>query len=714
MWYINIDMPQLVVPQEQQSCSDYEVRHDFKSDIEGIISRPLTPENINTFADDALNDLVTVLNQAEAVYDRQPTIAQSTGKNTEEAVLSYFSVADAETLLDHISGTADDIRDMDNFIQKLPVTSKVIVPTDSGEPITPGNGGGVEHRREIPRLKTTLFILAKQFGIDIQDPRQLYIMQGSLTEDMVRKIPYTVIQVPGLARTILVNDEVGNATYIVKNDVAEKIGLSTDLEKIMGLTKTALDSTYVANGAGERLIYDRNSFVRDVAAALVESASPEATEAIHFLDPGQIAKPPEGYLSLRGIARSYDIGSYVLQKAVQDLTAKGVLPPGRQYMFRGRLTEGYSEDDQEQILEWLEERNLLNDEAGDSRTTTGIATTFELPRSQVRGAIKQLTKEGKLEVAQADAAKTLRRFDAAEQELIVQKVQERMEAVAQIPEEGAISLGALAKSLGLDFGTVRRRYERLKEEGGLDTLYEGHSERGSHAWLTGEMKDQLVHLLVADGILGEKPPEEYMSATELAQRFGVAELTVRRLVGSIAADTLGPLGEFRYGHVYYSPAQAQIIEGALDAAGLLLPELPSEYMTTNEMALANNLARTTVKKLVEKLGEDGLGEIRRYRSSGNVAEGLSPDQQRIFLDFARAEGYFSPPAPDGYMTITSVAKSLGVKNGTVKKALDRLGPEVLGTTTKYRSGYRVADFYSPSQTQLIVNVLGETPHTELL
>ena len=47
---------------------------DFASSVEEIINQPLTVENIDTYADDALSQLIQLVNETVQAYEHQPTI----------------------------------------------------------------------------------------------------------------------------------------------------------------------------------------------------------------------------------------------------------------------------------------------------------------------------------------------------------------------------------------------------------------------------------------------------------------------------------------------------------------------------------------------------------------------------------------------------------------------------------------------------------------
>ena len=134
---------------------------DFQASIDAITSRRLTPENIDQYADGALNDLVGVVDEAVQAYKRQPTINAPNSKEEEHVAFAYYGM-DAnvvEATLDHIADVADQIHSLDKLIAETTLHSRsIIIPPDSQRvEITPGDGS-FQEKQTIPRTKTLAFI----------------------------------------------------------------------------------------------------------------------------------------------------------------------------------------------------------------------------------------------------------------------------------------------------------------------------------------------------------------------------------------------------------------------------------------------------------------------------------------------------------------------------------------------------------------------------
>src|SRR5680860_653450 len=75
---------------------------NFKTTLSQIQSRPLIPENIDSYAEDALKDLITLTSSAVTEYKNQQTSDLRTGNEAEDAAFAYFGLNNIEEILNHI------------------------------------------------------------------------------------------------------------------------------------------------------------------------------------------------------------------------------------------------------------------------------------------------------------------------------------------------------------------------------------------------------------------------------------------------------------------------------------------------------------------------------------------------------------------------------------------------------------------------------------
>ena len=243
---------------------------NFQAAIDGILNRRLTPETIDSYATTALDDLILTTSRMVDSYDKQPTIANGESiKDAEDSAYAYFSLDDLESSLDHVATLAGSIQKLDTIIEASTIVDQVIVPPDAlhAGPQFGGNGEFID-KMIINRLKTTLFILEQDYEIDIHDPARLQLTTGVLGAGMFRRNSYYMLDIPELARTMLICDEEGNATYVFDSDVYKGEGADSGI--LMGATKQDLDDLLVGYpGIGHRIIYSKQ-FIAQVKMALSE------------------------------------------------------------------------------------------------------------------------------------------------------------------------------------------------------------------------------------------------------------------------------------------------------------------------------------------------------------------------------------------------------------------------------------------------------------
>lgn len=238
---------------------------NFRQSLDTILSRQLSPEVIDTYASDALDDLVELTEHATASYSSQPTLAAKNQTQTEDFAFSYFNLGELEQSLDHVADLAESIDAIDDVIKNAAVTSGVIIPPVRREVNVKEGDGSFREKNMHERLKTTLFILQQDFGIDIHDKTKLRLTAGG-TEGIMRKASYNLIEIPELERVILVCDEEGNVSYVF--DSALLAAQNFQEENLASLSKDELNELLMKNAAaGQRIVYSK-SFVANMISAI--------------------------------------------------------------------------------------------------------------------------------------------------------------------------------------------------------------------------------------------------------------------------------------------------------------------------------------------------------------------------------------------------------------------------------------------------------------
>lgn len=117
---------------------------DFQKQIDAITDRALTPEDIEGYADRALNDLIAVVESVTDTYGDLPQPLVLTQSGQEAAMMRYAGLDSdvIESTLDHIANISQTINQLDGIVKRLtenPI-SEHVPPSTSNPRIEPGNG----------------------------------------------------------------------------------------------------------------------------------------------------------------------------------------------------------------------------------------------------------------------------------------------------------------------------------------------------------------------------------------------------------------------------------------------------------------------------------------------------------------------------------------------------------------------------------------------
>jgi len=266
---------------------DFALKKDeFKKRFNEIINKPLTIDNIDSFADDALNELIVLIGEIKEEYENRHLIeeGQQIDQNTLESLACVeYGLPETSPILDLITKKVSQLEQIDDFINNNIIQrNEVIVPPDQISPEF-GNGEGREKKDPsiIPRLKTLLYILEADFSLDL---KELTLTQGQNTKEMVRKLSYVTVEAPEINRVVQVCDEEGNASYIFDLAEMEKHGISVeDLNQTTKEEKNELIRQYT--GLGIRVV--QNPKWRFVVSEYLSEKIPEreAKDKGYFFKP---------------------------------------------------------------------------------------------------------------------------------------------------------------------------------------------------------------------------------------------------------------------------------------------------------------------------------------------------------------------------------------------------------------------------------------------
>ncbi|HWT55995.1 MAG TPA: hypothetical protein VN031_03105 [Candidatus Microsaccharimonas sp.] len=654
------------------------LRHETPQEqIESILNRQLSPENIDTFADDALDDLVAVVDDTVGAYAQQPTTVYGSGKDTEAAAFAYFGMGDVESVLDHVAQKAEEIHELDTVIERADTHSTVIVPPEAGRPIMSGEGS-FEAKDIIPRTKTTLFLLANEHNIDLHDPQQLRLHVGQITPGMMRQTSYHLIEVPSLHRDILVCDEEGNQSFVFDTIYLQKLNISPDA--LLTLSKPELKALIQEHpDTGQGFKYSDN-FVSNMLNAIDDPRTVQAEpqpERVVTLRP-QAEKAPEGYLSIKGFADTLGSSAKYLAALMKDIDPE-IFGPVTIYKFGGNSVPGYSPRQQELLRAAGEARGkfavmmpegyvgLAEFASMAGLSTETVTSTFEKINPELLGTVERYRNK------RSDAIVGL---SPSQQVTLRAKLEENGLFLPMAPE-GYLSIRGIAKKFKLNNSTVEGAIKSMDEE------EFGHAERFRFASRVtqGYSPGQIQHItekLEARGAFLDQPPEGYVSFKQFWKEYGVNKAIMQTILETTDNEELKSIDMFKFKTTRgmgLSPREQEVLLDELTARGVFDRVAPKDYTSLTAFARNMKVSRETVEKAIENLDPEDLGELRTYQFQAKTTRGLSPIQQeKIEVELYRS-GLLVPVSPEGYLSRSGVVKFLGSNQAMVEKAIAALEAE---------------------------------------
>jgi transposase len=159
-------------------------------------------------------------------------------------------------------------------------------------------------------------------------------------------------------------------------------------------------------------------------------------------------------------------------------------------------------------------------------------------------------------------------------------------------------------------------------------------------------------------------PEGYTTVSQVARQTGVSRNTILRLISKndIEIEPVAIRGN--------RPNEGLSPEAQVALASLLKERAaepaPEGYTSVNNFLKQSHMSRTTLNKMIE---EHGI-EVGRHRFQNHTVASISPEAQEQVLEIqAKAR----PLAPEGYVSVTAFADSVGADYDTIRKLVTEHG-----------------------------------------
>ena len=216
----------------QITTSIEELKEVYKRKLNSIIYKQLTVENIDTFANDALKDLICLTDEIVKEYKNNESLEPNINLNPrgqEDDAFTKLGLLNISETLQTIIDVKTKIDSLKNYIQESSneksIDEVLIPPKPNDIELIIGSGIGFKEKKLISRLLTLLYIIETDFDILKED---IKIIEGETTSNMVRKIPYTRVEIPDMERIVYICDEEGNASYVFDTEKLTKENISIE------------------------------------------------------------------------------------------------------------------------------------------------------------------------------------------------------------------------------------------------------------------------------------------------------------------------------------------------------------------------------------------------------------------------------------------------------------------------------------------------------
>lgn len=529
-----------------------------------ILNKPLTVERIDNYANDVIDELISLVNSKVEDFQNSHNTGGWDDKAIEDAALKFYELESIGDYLDFLAKKDEEIQGMDRVIKNANQVWEVIVRPDSYNPnIVGGNGGEMKENKIISRVKTVLFILKEDFEVDVTDKNHLILNKGILRDNMMRKASYFLISVPKIDRTLLVCDEENNASYVFNSKVLKDRGITEDI--LINLTKDKLNELIQQTPElGKRVVYSKDGFVPRMIISIqnpINNIPDENTEDMKEMGKYLFPKVPDGYQSMYSIAKKYGVDRETVETVVGEISNQ--LGAATRYKFRSIIALGFSPAQQEIIRTCLEKRGFFSQLAPEGYCPLDV---FSHMCGLDFNLLKTIIESNKDEIGLINTYRFKnipRKGYSPRQQEIILKILETKGYLSK-PPEGYLTRLSFSKKNNLTKQMVSKITNEIREDLGEIKKYKSKSIVTEH--YSPKQQEIILGKIRESGYSSVRIPDGYLPIVALSKKISIGVPLLRKIIETINSHNpngFGSVNTYRVGTQYnvfcYSPKQQEMI-----------------------------------------------------------------------------------------------------------------------------------------------------------
>jgi plasmid maintenance system antidote protein VapI len=537
-------------------------------------------------------------------------------------------------------------------------TNEVILPPDEGE-ILSGSGKGIEKKDIIPRTARFIELLS--------DLNLHYsVIEGTNDPKMMRALSYRAFNIPDLKKLTFVNDEEGNATFVINDFDSE----TEKVNQYASLTKDQLKDLPI--GRMTLVVYPGTleEWAIAIRTALEDQKKPyEATTRTgaeekrgqeQFAGKAQHEKAPEGWLTAFGVGNRLGLGSSTIKRAADQ---QREMHPN---WFADYLDEANNRREHyspELVGHIMKEITLRGEQAPEGwMTTTGLAKQLAVSEKTIKRVVDQQRKTHP-EWFRPYVIDSIRPFLHYSPELVEYVIKE-ISAREQAPE-GWLTAFGMSNKFGVDSITVKRMVD--KQRSAHPEWFVEYLDKMKRPML--HYSPELVEYMAKIISAREQAPEGWVTNSRLADGLGVSEGAVKRIADGQQHEHPTWFAEYlditKKQELHYSPELVEYITQTLSVR----EKAPEGWMTINGVENKTGINSATIQGIANRQRQAHPEWFADYLDeTNNQREHYGPDLVEYITKEITLRG---EKAPEGWMTNNSLADKLGVAERTVKRIVDQ-------------------------------------------